>query len=116
MASCKAILRQWCSELVSVIVRQGEALLPGNLEEIGESSAVVLMDHSIRTGTPVTIACRARKFNGIVQSFTCDEHLGFFVEILFEPGSHWSPRWFYPRHLLPPMQPKQSKVFSRGAA
>ena len=116
MADCKAVLRQWCSELVSVILPQAGESQAANLEEIGESSALVLMDHAIRAGTRITLNCRSRMLRGIVASCTLDEHLGFFIEILLDAGSMWSPHWFAPEHLLPPLTAQPPKAMASGAA
>lgn len=116
MADCKAILRQWCSELVSVILPQSSEPQAANLEEIGESSALVLMDHAIRAGTHITLKCRNRILKGIVASYTLDEHLGFFIEVLLDAGSVWSPQWFAPQHLLPPITGNKAKAMASSAA
>jgi hypothetical protein len=111
MPDQKPSLRRWCSELVSVLCRHDDGRLfkvPGNLEEIGESSALILTEASIRLGTKVIVACRRHKLRGVVESRSLDEHLGFFVEIRLNTGSQWSQRWFSPEHLLPrfKVQPK----------
>jgi len=104
MADHKPPRRRWCSELVSVICRldNGWRLgVSGNLEEIGNSSALVLTETRIRPGTKVVLGCKARKLKGVVESCMLDELLGFYVEIRFDPEYHWSQKWFAPRHLLP---------------
>ncbi len=104
MADHKPPLRRWCSELVSVICRHDDGRLlklSGNLEEIGESSALVLTETGIRIGTKVTVDCKTHKLTGVVQSRSLDEHLGFFVEIRLNSECHWSQRRFVPEHLLP---------------
>jgi hypothetical protein len=116
MADCKAFLRHLCSELVSVILPHTNQPQPANLEEIGESSAVVLMDRAIRSGTRVTLNCKNRKLRGVVESYTIDEHLGFFVQIALDAGSRWSPQWFQPEHLFPPIHESQAKAITSGAA
>ena len=116
MANCKAILRQWCSELISVVLPHSSQPESANLEEIGESSVVVLMDRAVRAGTRIALKCRTKMLYGIVASYTIDEHLGFFVEILLDAGNTWSPQWFAPEHLLPPLQEKPPKAITSGAA
>jgi len=104
MVDHKPPLRRWCSELVSIICRQNDGRLrkvSGNLEEIGESSALVLTESGIRPGTKVTVDCRTHQLKGVVKSGSLDEHLGFFVEIRLNSGCHWSQQWFAPEHLLP---------------
>ena len=51
----------------------------GNLEEIGESSALVLTETKVRRGTKVAIRCKTRELKGVVESCTLHEGLGFFV-------------------------------------
>jgi hypothetical protein len=104
MADHKPPLRRWCSELVSVICRHQDGRLlkvSGNLEEIGESSALVLTESGIRLGTKVIVDCGTHQLRGVVESRSLDEHLGFFVEIRLSSGCHWSQQWFAPEHLLP---------------
>jgi putative aminopeptidase FrvX len=90
--------------LVSVICRHEDGRLlkvSGNLEEIGESSALVLTESGIQVGTKVVVDCKTHQLRGVVESRWLDEHLGFFVEIRLNSGSQWSQRWFAPEHLLP---------------
>jgi hypothetical protein len=79
-----------------------------NLEEIGESSALVLTETRIRLGTMVALDCKTRELKGIVESCILDEILGFFVEIRLDSECRWSQQWFTPQHLLPSfkVQPK----------
>jgi hypothetical protein len=72
-----------------------------NLEEIGESSALLLTETRIRLGTRIALDCKTRELKGIVESCILDEILGFFVEIRLDSECHWSPQWFAPQHLLP---------------
>jgi hypothetical protein len=104
VADYKPPRRRWFSELVSVICRldNGWCLaVSGNLEEIGELSALVLTETRIRLGTKVAIGCKAQELKGVVESCTLAEPLGFFVEIRFDSECHWTQRWFAPQHLLP---------------
>ena len=95
-------IRYLCSELVSIVrpLAEGPRVLTGNLEEIGESSALVLAERAIPAGSEVRIECQMRELKGVTRSCVVDEHLGFFVEIQLDSGSRWSPLWFAPRHLL----------------
>jgi hypothetical protein len=72
----------------------------GNLEEIGERSALVLAESPLPVASRVHIACREHVLRGVVASCEFDRELGHFVEIEFAPASRWSRRWFAPRHLL----------------
>ena len=104
MADYKLPARHWCSELVSVLCRLDNGwrvAVSGNLEEIGESSALVLTETPVRLGTKIALRCKTRELKGIVDSCTWDEGLGFFVEIRLDSECHWSQRWFAPQHLLP---------------
>jgi len=102
MADYKTQGRHWCSDLVSVICRLEDGwrvTVIGNLEEIGESSALVLTDNKVGLGTKVVIRCKTRELKGVVESCTRDEGLGYFIEIGLDSECHWSQRWFAPQHL-----------------
>jgi hypothetical protein len=103
MAKQLSVERNWCSELVSVVnvTRRGVAEpVTGNLEEIGERSALVLTESPLPIASRVHIACREHVLRGVITSCEFDRELGYFAEIEFAPASRWSRRWFSPRHLL----------------
>lgn len=91
--------RHLCSELVSILCGRGP-LMSGNLEEIGEGSALVLVDAPIRCRSQISIACDKHNLRGVVKSCTFTDLLGYLVEITLNVDSCWSPRWFTPKHLL----------------
>lgn len=91
--------RHLCSELVSILCGCGR-LINGNLEEIGERSAVVLVDTPIRRNSQVSINCEIYNLRGIVRSCTFENVLGYLVEVALDVDSCWSPRWFTPKHLM----------------
>jgi hypothetical protein len=104
MAKQTSLERNWCSELVSLISTNRSGMsesMPGNLEEIGQASALVLTECAIPTGTRVHIACRAHVLRGNTKTCEYDSALGYFVEIELAPASRWSRRWFAPQHLMP---------------
>ena len=104
MAKQFSLERHWCSELVAIVnvTRRGVAeSVPGNLEEIGEHSALVLTERPFPAGSRVHMACRAHILRGITRSCEFHRELGYFVEIALAPASRWSRRWFSPQHLLP---------------
>jgi hypothetical protein len=103
MAKQLSVERHWCSELVSVVnvIRRGVARsVPGNLEEIGEHSALVLTECPLPIASRVHIACREHVLRGVTKSCEFHPGLGYFVEIELAPASRWSRRWFAPSHLL----------------
>jgi hypothetical protein len=104
--------RHLCSELVSIIYSPGvskpEKSISANLEEIGETSALVLSDAPLQRGFKVWINCEMHHLRGRVKSCTLHRQLGYFVEIALDPESSWSPAFFTPKHLL--------QVFRRIAA
>jgi hypothetical protein len=103
MIQSTPLLRNFCSQLVSVIPseeRVPQAAISGNLEEIAESTALVLAENFIRPGTKVSIDCNLRQLRGVAESCVLNEWLGFFVEIRLDADSRWSRRWFTPQHLL----------------
>lgn len=103
MPDSAPIRRLLCSDLVSIARRSGRGALQairGNLEEIGERSALVLADAAIAPGTSVTVACEAHELKGIIKSCRCERLLGFFVEVQLTPEYRQSERWFTPEHVL----------------
>lgn len=103
MAKQPSLERNLCSELVSIVnvTRRGVAeSVPGNLEEIGERSALVLAECPLPVGTRVHIACRSHVLKGVTASCEFHPALGYFLEIELAPASWWSHRWFEPQHLL----------------
>lgn len=92
-----------CSELVSVARISGgrpAKVLNGNLEEIGEWSALILTQDSLPVGTRVRVKGKLHELKGFVRSCLCDPVLGFFVDIGLDAESRWSEKWFVPEHLL----------------
>ncbi len=103
MAKQVPLERNWCSELVSVVRvnRTGASeAIAGNLEEIAESSAVVLTECPVPVQSRVHIACRTHVLRGVSKSSEYDPMLGYFIEIELAPASRWSRAWFSPRHLV----------------
>ena len=103
MAKQVPLERNWCSELVSVVrVNRtgGSESIPGNLEEIGERSALVLTESPLPVQSRVHIACRTHVLRGVSKSCTYDPMLGYYIEIELAPASSWSRAWFSPRHLV----------------
>lgn len=109
--------REWrhlCSELVSIACACGDGLcraVSANLEEIGERSALLLADAPIESSLKVLITCEAYNLRGVVKSCTFHGPLGFFVEVLLDADSGWSPMWFTPQHLLRVFRVPQPKRF-----
>ncbi len=96
--------RHWCSELIAIInvTRRGVAKsITGNLEEIGERSALVFSESPLPVGSRVHIACRKHILKGATTTCEFHEELGYFLEIELAPASRWSRRWFEPLHFLP---------------
>jgi hypothetical protein len=100
----RTIIRQHlCSELVSVArISAGRPVetLDGNLEEIGESSALILLQDAVSIGTRVRVKGNAQVLNGRVRSCTFDAVLGYFIEVRLDAESRWSEKWFVPEHLF----------------
>ena len=92
-----------CSELVSVARLSGRRLLDavdGNLEEIGEWSALILLQDAVPIGTRVRVKGKVHELKGIVRKCTFDQLLGFFIDIRLDVESRWSEKWFVPEHLF----------------
>jgi hypothetical protein len=83
------------------VTRRGVAEpVTGNLEEIGERSALVLTERPLPMASRAHIACREHILRGVITSCEFHSELGYFVEIEFAPASRWSRYWFSPLHLL----------------
>ena len=90
--------RHLCSELVRILGGPSISLY-GNLEEIGERSAVVLTETPLQRRAKISIACRMNQLKGTVEACTFEESLGYYVRVKFDRDTRWSPRWFTPKHL-----------------
>jgi hypothetical protein len=92
-----------CSELVSVARLSGRRSLDamdGNLEEIGEWSALILLQDAVPIGTRVRVKGKLHELKGVVRSCTFDQLLGYFIDIRLGAESRWSEKWFVPEHLF----------------
>ena len=69
-----------CSEMVDVVVSQSRSL-PANLEEISEHSLVLLIDEEIPRGANIQIVCNTQILNGVVETITADELLGWYIRV-----------------------------------
>ena len=87
-----------CSELVSVSWH--DTARCGNLEEIGEWTALLLLDDPVPRGAKIRIQCQAHQLCGSVETCTSEPPLGFFVAVRLDPDSRWSEKWFTPQHYL----------------
>jgi hypothetical protein len=97
------MLRHMCSELVSVIcdTKGPQArVVSGNLEEIGEWTAQVLLDEPLAIGTMVAILTETHELKGVVQGYEGNEPLGYFVEVKLAPESRWCEQHFVPKYML----------------
>jgi len=102
---------------------RGRRAVTGNLEEIGEWSAVVLTDRAIEAGAEVRVRGKGPELKGLVESCTRKAPLGFFVTVRLDAASRWSEQWFAPDHLLElpgydesPRAMPSSKSFHLGIA
>ena len=75
-----------CSEMVDVVVSQSRSL-PANLEEISEHSLVLLIDEEIPRGANIQIVCNTQILNGVVETITADEILGWYIRVLLAAGA-----------------------------
>ena len=97
---------QWrylCSELVRVDYEATPGIileLDANLEEISSSTAILLVDVSVRKGRPVSFQVQDRQMRGVVDSWVYEPPLGYFVSIRFDGGYEWHEEQFHPSHLL----------------
>src|SRR2546423_1569631 len=103
MQAQKTVRNHLCSELVSVVPLSGRSrrrVLDGNLEEIGERSALILVQNPLHNGERVRVTAKGHELIGRVKSCTIDRLLGFFVDIELDQDSLWSEKWFVPQHLF----------------
>jgi hypothetical protein len=111
-----AIDRHLCSEMV-VVTRTGQCRrIPGNLEEIGEWFAEILTDRAIPLNAAVRVSSRTHQLEGVVESCTFCQPLGFFVKVKLAQSSRWSERSFTPQHLLKFRREPEPKAFYSTAA
>jgi hypothetical protein len=92
-----------CSEQVSIARLSGRRSaedLNGNLEEIGEWSALILAQDPVPPGTKVRVKGKEHELKGFVRSCTFDRVLGFFIDVWLLTESRWSEKWFVPEHLF----------------
>ena len=92
-----------CSEQVSIARLSGRSSTPdldGNLEEIGEWSALVLTQDPVLPGTKIRVRGKKHELKGFVRSCTFDRLLGFFIDIGLLAESRWTEKWFVPEHLF----------------
>jgi hypothetical protein len=91
-----------CSELVTFSVMEsthtGPTTLIGNLEEISEWKARVLVDRPVSRGAQVTLNAGSYRLCGSVRSWSFEPVLGYLVEVQLD--SRWSATAFNPQHLL----------------
>lgn len=88
----------------------------GNLEEIGEWFAEVLLDSALPRDAVVRIVSKAHHLEGVVEECTRHHSLGFFVKVKLAPRSRWSEHWFTPQHLLQLWSGTRPKVSPLKAA
>ena len=96
--------RYLCSELVDIRYHEGggrEAALVGNLEEIWESGARLLVETPVPRRSRLVFRCRQASFRATVTACVKD-FLGSFLDVSFEEGSRWSRRKARPKHLFDP--------------
>jgi hypothetical protein len=75
-----------CSEMVGVLVNPSRSL-PANLEEVSEHSLVMLLDEEIPRGSNIQIVCKSQNINGVVETITPDELLGWYVRVRLTAGA-----------------------------
>jgi hypothetical protein len=91
-----------CSELVSITRNDASRSesVQGNLESIGERSAMVLTHAAFPRGTAISIQANSHILRGSVKRCRYDQLLGCYIEVRLKPESRWSEQWFRPQHLL----------------
>jgi len=77
--------------------RQATALL----EDISRNGACLQFEQRVPLGAPMRVVCKRLELEGRVR-YCVYRETGYFTDLEFDPGSHWSVRKFRPRHLLDP--------------
>ncbi|HUQ95738.1 MAG TPA: hypothetical protein VM120_28930 [Bryobacteraceae bacterium] len=72
----------------------------GNLEEMGEWSALLLLEAPVAQGTHVTVNAESGRLTGQVHSWSWEPELGYFVDVQLDAESRWSADWFQPQHFV----------------
>ena len=104
-----------CSQLVTIQCAGWDRAFSGNLEEIDESTALVLADHPVGAGTQIRIQCGMNQLRGAVTNCLQDA-LGCFIEVDLDSHTHWSKDWFVPEHFFGITGQASSKVLHRKMA
>lgn len=93
-----------CSELVTFSqtdpAQSGYGSTIGNLEEIGEWCAKVLLDRPVAPGTEVSLTARKKSLYGKVRGWEYTPEIGYLVDVELNRNSKWSSARFQPQHLL----------------
>lgn len=92
-----------CSELVTISSPDSAGRVRttvGNLEEIGEWSAKLLVDRPIQSGVGVVVNAGVNTLKGTVKAWSYEPVMGYFIDVQLNRESRWSPKHFQPEHLL----------------
>jgi hypothetical protein len=93
-----------CSELVTFswtdTSQVGHRTMVGNLEEIGEWKARILLDRPVAKGAKATVTAGNNKLTGTVRSWVFEAEIGYMVDVELDRNSRWSASWFQPEHML----------------
>jgi hypothetical protein len=99
--------RHTCSELVSVELHTAEGSseqLVAILEDISETGARLQLDRPIPAESRIRILCSNCEahceFLGQVVESRFQDELGYFAEVVFHPGTEWTPKKYKPQHML----------------
>ncbi|MGA3029056.1 MAG: hypothetical protein ABSF98_30340 [Bryobacteraceae bacterium] len=104
--------RYLCSELVRVHYESAAGTiqqLTGNLEEISETVAILLLDTSVRRGQALSFEAQGRRLRGVVDSWVYEPPFGYFVSVRFTDGYRWREEHFRPKHFLKVARPARAK-------
>ena len=71
------------------------------LEDISRTGACLQFEQRVPLGAPMRVVCKRLELVGRVR-YCVYREIGYFTDLEFDPGSHWSVRKFRPRHLLNP--------------
>jgi hypothetical protein len=96
-----------CSDLITVHLQTSdgrEEKLVAILEDISASGARLQLERPIPTHTGIRMVCSSCEahceFGGQVVDSHFHDGIGYFTEVVFKPGTVWSPEQYRPKHLL----------------
>jgi hypothetical protein len=107
--------RTWCSDMLNLCVAS-ESGRPRKLnvilEEIWPTGALFQTGMRIPPLSRLWFSCAGYRFHGRVVARKSYKHLGYFVEMRFDPGCRWSVRHYRPKYFFNPLLLLADRIFA----